>query len=172
MFVMGAPNLILAVDHKPLIKTLNDQELSSITNPRLLQLKEKVLMNQYRIVHVQGKSDVMKMADITSRNPTPGPEEKERTVCELAMVAYAQHQADEIDAVNWRSVKHRASCEKECIVLSGLIETGFPSSKDKLPPDLRGYWAMPDDLYAIDGVPFKGKKMLILKALHPIAWSE
>ena len=74
------------------------------------------------------------MADITSRNPTPGPEEKEQLICELAMVAYARHQADKIDAVNWRSVKHHASCDKECIALSRLIETGFPSSKDELPP--------------------------------------
>ena len=129
----GAPNLILAVDHKSLIKILNDRELSTITNPGLLQLKEKTLMYQYRIFDVQGKSDVMKMADIISENPTPGPEEKEQTVCELAMVAYAQHQADKIDAVNWRSVKHHTSCHKECIALSRLIETGFHHQRTSFP---------------------------------------
>ena len=108
------------------------------------------------------------MADIISLNPKPGPEKKEQTVFELAMVAYAQYQAEEINAVNWRSIKHHASCGKECIVLSSLIKTGFPSSKDELPHDLCVYWAMQDDLYAIDGVPFKGKKMLIPKAPHPI----
>ena len=100
------------------------------------------------------------MADITSRNLMPGPEEKEQTVCELAMVAYARHQADEIDTVDWRSVKHHASCDKECIALSRLIETGFPSLKDKLPPDLRVYWAMRDDLYAIDGAHLKERRCL------------
>jgi len=66
MFIMGSPNLILAVDHKPLIKILNDRELSLITNPRILQLKEKTLMYRYKIIHAPGKSNIMK---ITSRDP-------------------------------------------------------------------------------------------------------
>ena len=38
MFVMGNPNLIIAVDHQPLTKIFNDRPLETITNPRILQL--------------------------------------------------------------------------------------------------------------------------------------
>ena len=56
MFIMGSPDLILAVNHKLLIKIFNDRELISITNPRILQLKEKTLLYHYKIIHAAGKS--------------------------------------------------------------------------------------------------------------------
>ena len=75
---MGSPNLvlilILSVNHKPLIKIFNDRELSSITNPRLLHLKEKISLYRYKIIHTPGKSNIMKVADITSRNPVREPD--------------------------------------------------------------------------------------------------
>ena len=40
-FVLGCPNLILAVDHKPLLGILGDKNLEDIENQRLFRLKEK-----------------------------------------------------------------------------------------------------------------------------------
>ena len=98
---MGSRNLNLAVDHKPLIKIFNNQELSSISNPRLLQLKEKTLLYCYKIIHVPGKSNIMKVADITSRNPVREPEENDQpTLCETAITLYTCHQAEGITAVD------------------------------------------------------------------------
>ena len=37
-FVLGCPNLIVAVDHKPLLGILNDKSVADIDNPRLLML--------------------------------------------------------------------------------------------------------------------------------------
>ena len=54
-FILGCPDLTLAVDHKPLIKILNDRSLESINNPRMVQLKEKTMMFRYRIIHIPGK---------------------------------------------------------------------------------------------------------------------
>ena len=42
-FVIGCSDLILAVDHKPLLKTFGDRSLDDIPNPRLRSLKEKPL---------------------------------------------------------------------------------------------------------------------------------
>ena len=66
MFVMGNPNLIIAVDHQPLTKIFNDRPLETITNPRVLRLKEKTLVYQFNIIHMPGKSKTMKFPDITS----------------------------------------------------------------------------------------------------------
>ena len=68
MFVMGSPNL-MAVDHEPLTKIFNDRSFETITNPRVLQLKEKTLMYRYDICYMPGKSKTMKFPDINSRNP-------------------------------------------------------------------------------------------------------
>ena len=56
--------------------------------------------------------------------------------------------------------------DEECISLVQLISEGFPD-KGLLPANLQRYWGMRDELYVIDGVPFKGKKMLIPKSLRP-----
>ena len=40
-FVLGCPDLLISVDHKPLLGLLNDRSLADIQNPRLLSLKER-----------------------------------------------------------------------------------------------------------------------------------
>ncbi|GFN90528.1 enzymatic polyprotein [Plakobranchus ocellatus] len=42
-FFLGCPNLIIAVDHRPLLKVFGDRSLEAIPNPRLRNLKEKTL---------------------------------------------------------------------------------------------------------------------------------
>ena len=42
-FVLGCTNLVIAADHKPLLKILGDRSLDQISNPRLRNLKEKTL---------------------------------------------------------------------------------------------------------------------------------
>jgi hypothetical protein len=46
-----------------------------------------------------------------------------------------------------------------------IIENGFPTSRNELPEEARYFWSMKDELYMIDNVPFKGKKMMIPKKL-------
>ncbi|RDH89254.1 MAG: hypothetical protein DIZ77_16200 [endosymbiont of Seepiophila jonesi] len=54
-FVLGCNDLIVATDHKPLLKVLGDRKMEDIKNPRLYNLKEKTLPFQFRITHVPGK---------------------------------------------------------------------------------------------------------------------
>ena len=54
-FVLGCPDLIIAVDHKPLLGLLNDRSLADIQNPRLLSLKEKTLWFTFTVIHIPGR---------------------------------------------------------------------------------------------------------------------
>ena len=67
-FVLGCNNLIIAVDHKPLLKVFGDRSLEKITNARLRNLKEKTLRYRFRMVHIPGVRH--KAADAISRHPT------------------------------------------------------------------------------------------------------
>ena len=67
-FVLGCSNLIIAVDHKPLLKVFGDWSLEEITNARLRNLKEKTLRYRFRMVHIPGVRH--KAADAVSRHPT------------------------------------------------------------------------------------------------------
>ena len=45
MFVLGCKDLIFITDHKTLLNNFNHRELSAITNPRILKLKQKTLQS-------------------------------------------------------------------------------------------------------------------------------
>ena len=68
LFVLGCPNLIISVDHKPLIKIFGEQQpLDQVKNVRLQKFKERAMMYRFTIKHTPGKNNVS--ADATSRYP-------------------------------------------------------------------------------------------------------
>ena len=66
--MLGCTNLIIAVDHKPLLKIFGDRSLDEISNARLRNLKEKTLCCKFRMIHIPGVRH--KAADALSRHPT------------------------------------------------------------------------------------------------------
>ena len=66
-FVLGCRDLIIAVDHKPLLKILSDRSLEDIPNNRLRNLKERTLRYQFRITYIPGSKH--KAAYALSRYP-------------------------------------------------------------------------------------------------------
>ena len=166
MYTLGCPNLTLAVDHNPLTRILNDRNLDDVSNPRLRRLKEKTLPFRFNITHVPGGSNAMKMADALSRHPAAN-EERDVEFEELDKIAhaFATSQAEGVESISWQRVKEAASLDKECVALVEAIIDGFPK-RDQLPLILQKYWGMREELYVVEGVPFKGKKMLIPLALR------
>jgi len=71
-FVFGCDNLIIAVDHKPLIKLFGDRSLENIPNARLRNLKEKTLRYRFTMLHVPVARH--RAADAVSRHPVGEPE--------------------------------------------------------------------------------------------------
>ena len=67
-FVLGCENLVVAVDHKPLLGVLGDKDLEDIENTRPANLKEKTFRYRFSMVHVPGVKN--KVADASSRYPT------------------------------------------------------------------------------------------------------
>ena len=67
-FVLGCSDLIIAVDHKPLLKVFSDQSLKEISNARLCNLKRKTLRYKFCMVHIPGVR--CKAADAVSRHHT------------------------------------------------------------------------------------------------------
>ena len=163
LFVLGSPNLIVAVDHKPLIRILNDRALESIENPRLLRLKEKTLPYEYQIIHVPGRLNVA--PDAMSRYPDKSMVSDAKSVQETRAdednsSAFAILQSEMIPgSITWDNINNASAHEEECIELRNTIEAGFPKSKDELPECIRRYYQMQEDLYVIDATIFKGKRM-------------
>ena len=59
-FILGLENLILCVDHKPLIAILGQkQDLADIPNPRLMNVKLRSMMYSFKVKHIKGKDHVI-----------------------------------------------------------------------------------------------------------------
>ena len=54
-FILGCDNLLLVVDHKPLVRLLGDKSLESVENERLKRLKEKTFPFKFKVVHLPGR---------------------------------------------------------------------------------------------------------------------
>ena len=72
-FVLGCDDLIIAVDHKPLLKIFSDRSLDNIPNQRLRNLKEKTLRYRFRVVHTPGARH--RATDCILRHPTGDPDD-------------------------------------------------------------------------------------------------
>ena len=70
-FVLGCENLIIAMDHKPLLKIFGDRSLEDISSARLKNLKEKSFRFRFRMTYIQGIKN--RAADSVSRNPVGKP---------------------------------------------------------------------------------------------------
>ena len=66
-FVLGCKHLIVATDHKPLLKVFSDRSLEDISNTRLVNLKEKTLQYRFQMIHIPGVKHAA--ADCLSRHP-------------------------------------------------------------------------------------------------------
>ena len=55
-FVLGNPQLILALDHKPLLKVLGPAELDEVLNPRLMNFKLRSLAYRFKPIFIPGKN--------------------------------------------------------------------------------------------------------------------
>ena len=180
MFVLGCPNLVLAIDHKPLVPILNDKRLDLIKNPRILNFKEKTMMYKFHAQHIPGALNFA--ADATSRNPSEeakshlltlianaedtnaSPTFSDTEELHIAMVNAVRASDDEV--ISWDRVREASSKDDVCMYLCDAIEKGFPNKKAEAAECLRPYYKMKEELYSLDGVPFLNGRMYIPKVLR------
>ena len=163
MFVLGCPNLIISVDHKPLVKIFGDQPLENVKNPRLQHFKERAMAYNYRIKHTP--SELHLSADATSRFPAPNEPDNHNIIRSTVITGYQSKSNPK--AITWERIVSAAATYTICRDLSKCIMLGFPSSKGDLLPHQRPFWAMRDDLYinVLDGIPIKDNRILIPQSL-------
>lgn len=182
-FTLGCSDLVIAVDHKPLLGIFNDRSLD-MPNGRLRDLKEKTLRYRFTMSYVPGAKN--KAADTLSRYPSvsTNPEEplsnNELASLHESTATHSQWQyllsgicsVEAVDtlttmqAVTWNVVKLATNSDKHMRELLDLIDHGFPGSSDTLPTPLRPYYRFRDDLFTVDGVALYRDRVIIPPALR------
>ncbi|XP_060605955.1 uncharacterized protein LOC132758355 [Ruditapes philippinarum] len=195
-FVLGCDALVIAVDHKPLLKIFGDRSLEDISNSRLRNLKEKSLRYRFRMIHIPGVKHLA--ADGVSRHPT-GKSEKLSLQDDIASInnvpslrhvllptlpsTYSILNDNDVDtcisasavcsldslalkAVTWDRVRTATSSDDNMHELLNLIECGVPESRKEFPAHLREYFQFREHLYTVDGVILYKDRVVIPPALR------
>ena len=142
-FTLGCDDLIIDVDHKPLLNLFSDRSLDAISNTRLRDLKEKTLRYRFRMAHIPGVKH--KAADAISRKPT-GPSNPEKlslsddvaSTSELTaspgMDPYGQSFLTGIQCLNLTTASSSSSLNDELTLsatLLGIASQSFPKQIHK-----------------------------------------
>ena len=100
-FVLGCEELIVPVDHKPLLKIFGNRSLDEISNTYLRNLKEKTLRYKFCIVRVPGVCH--RAADAVSRHPTGNnPPDKLHLTNDIAAITHPALETQYPDITNIR----------------------------------------------------------------------
>ena len=175
-FTLGCDKLMIATDHKPLIRILGDQELNDIKNPRLFRIKQRTLMWRFRITHIPGIATPA--ADATSRYPSPRstnldslsvirvPAGDGEQSMESAVIASIQAATNMRTAVTWERVRDGTHKDPTLRDLQNHIIHGFPPSRDGLSECVQPYWQYRDRLTVVDDVVLMDERIVIPHALR------
>lgn len=182
-FVLGCSNLIVAVDHKPLLKVFGDRSLEDIHNPRLLNLKEKTLQFRFRMIHIPGVRHAA--ADAVSRHPISKseqlslPDDVAGIVSIHSLSAIRCYNSDTtevcnlpfqpvrvIETVTWDDVRVATTSDPLMSLLTQLIEDGIPEKRDCLHPELHQYHQYREHLSTYDGVILYKDRFVIPTSLR------
>lgn len=140
MFVLGCPNLLVTVDHLPLVKIFSDQALENIKKTRLLNFKERLMMYTFQIRHRPGKLNLA--PDCASRYPAGTPRESSAQTIDTAVKAAFTSMYDgnpKLKAITWERIVTVVAIDEECRTIAKVIQDGFPKSRNDIPPIARGF---------------------------------
>jgi len=169
-FTMGCSDLLVVVDHKPLVKLLGDRRLDEIDNPRLFRIKQRTLMWQFQIEYQPGITN--HVADAVSRRPNRYSElssvnmQEPDDIMEELLIAGIGKDMDRFYAITWDTVKSESVNDPLIKLLSSMVTTGFPSMRSEMPPDISQYWDYRHGLNATDGVILYNDRIVIPSSLR------
>ena len=173
-FTQGCDQLLVVTDHKPLTKLFGDRTLDEITNPRLRGLKQQTLLWRFSIMHKPGKDN--NFSDATSRNPSINDSSVEndflQKICtydkdfDTMEIELASLASEGLFIVTWETVKTESQKDPQIRDLINIIASGFPLSKESLPPTLQDFWKYRNDLYVIDEVVLYKNRIVIPQSLR------
>ena len=185
MYLAGCPMYTLLTDHKPLIPILNSRSICDIDSPRLLRLREKLLMYQFTTEWRSGCKH--SIPDALSRAPVEQPSAEDTAEAEelnhhLRRTVMSAVNAVTSDGARFTPLpetpltKVRAAAQRddEYQKLKQTIITGFPGTKGEVDGAVGPYWAMRDRLTIDDDLIVCGPRLVIphqmrndvLKRLH------
>ncbi len=186
-FIIGCPNLIVAVDHKPLLKIFGDRHLDDIPNPRLRNLKEKTLRYKFSVIHIPGPKN--RASDALSRHPV-SPADHLQLADDMTAALYNTsslpadildsirqahstevcimntHDNAIIETISWDDIRLATASDPSMVELLNAVEDGFPGTKSDLSEGIRPFHQYRNCLTSFDGVILYRDRIVIPPSLR------
>ena len=158
-FVLGCSDLIVAVDHKPLLGLFTNRSLDSIPNNRLRNLKERTLRYRFTMIHVPGLKN--RAPDALSRHPTGDPKPPLLTLPDDISYVSAASALNSLRSTTWDEIRLETTSDADMKTLVEIIESGMTEYRNDLPPRLRIYHQHREHLSTTDGVALYGDRIIV-----------
>ena len=158
-FIYGQ-KFVAETDHKPLIsimrKSLNDCPM------RIQRLLLRLQKYDVELVYTPGK--LMYTADTLSRavDPSFKPDQQTSVEAFVDMIVEAIAVSPEKMAV----IRDESARDKSLSVLKSVVLNGWPDVKSNCPVEVHEYWNCRSELSVVDGILFKGSRVIIPRALR------
>ena len=153
-YIMGKTTVVLT-DHKPLETIL--RKLMTAAPLRLQAVILKVSRYDLKVKYLPGKRQIL--ADTLSRaslNEEPL-EEDEIQVNMPERISISEPKYAELRQ-NTGNALHE---------LFAIIQAGWPATKQHVPHSIRQYWNTRDELAALDGVIYRGMRIVVTPSMRP-----
>ena len=147
---------------------MNSHRLDEIENPRLQQLKTKLMAYNFMAEWLKGsKNDA---PDALSRNPVSDPEPHE-LLAELDVDNNPDTSLTEIRSINNESLRlqelrEHSEQDPEYQQLKNFIFNGFPNRRSQIPENCKRYWNVREHLTLDDDLIVNGCRLLIPYAMR------
>ena len=169
-FVLGCTDLVVAVDHKPLIGLFTNRSLDNIPNNRLRNLKERTLRYLFTMQHVPGLKN--RAPDALSRHPTGDPKPPQLHLPDDVSYISATTALRSLHSITWDEIREATTSDNDMKTLVDLIESGVPEHRDDLPHNLQIYHQHREQLSTTDGVALYADRIIIPPQLRQCVLSS
>ena len=174
-YILGKENVKVLTDHKPL-QTIFSKPIH--TSPKRLQ-RMQLKLQKYSLDVEYKPGPQMHISDTLSRASLPLPQPNTGGAGENFTIFQVQEQelADEIADIRMEDylfvtdqrleqIRKETSRDTVLPALMDTIKAGWPSDKNKCPPNIREYWPYRDELSTQKGLAYRGMRLIIPTVLR------
>ncbi|CAI5681852.1 unnamed protein product [Oreochromis niloticus] len=157
---MYGRHVTIESDHKPLESILKKPLASA--PPRLQRMILQLQKYNISIIHKPGKD--IPVADTLSRKSI---EFHDKSLCD-GMDAQIHSVLSNMPVSDQRlsEIRNETAQDPQLNTLRRTTLSGWPDKRSQCPPDIQEFWNHRDEISLIDGIIFKGEKMIIPKRLR------
>ena len=153
MFLLGCKDILVCVDHQPLLKIFNDKSLDKIDNPRLRSLKEKTLEYSFTMKYIKGLKNLA--ANAFSRYPVNMPDQDDiDDAAETNSIYLAEiHASNNVTSIDIEDI--RSAVESDPVyklLLEKTANGSFAATAHLENTTIREYFNVKDRLGIVDGL--------------------